>query len=145
VKTKYTDGFKAKLVADYLQSGLSITAFAKNKSISPSTLKRWVAELDRSKDLFLIPHIPKTGGTSLLYHFRMNFGDDHIISYGSNSRVDRFFRDLPQLEEMSEDELSIIKTIQGHGVTEGIFPFVKNHDVKIIIVLRHPIITIATL
>jgi len=139
VKTKYTDGFKAKLVDGFLQSGLTLTDFAKSKDISPSTLKRWVEAREREETLFLIPHIPKTGGTSLLYHFRMNFGDDRIISYGSNSRVDRFFRNLPQLEEMSEDELSIIKTIQGHGVTEGIFPFVKNHNVKIIIVLRHPV------
>ena len=139
MKTKYTDGFKAKLVDGFLQSGLTLTDFAKSKDISPSTLKRWVEAREREETLFLIPHIPKTGGTSLLYHFRMNFGDDRVISYGPNSRVERFFRNFSQLEEMNDDELAGIKTVQGHGVSENLFPYFKNRNTKIIIVLRHPV------
>ena len=93
-----------------------------------------------SDDFILIfPHIPKTGGTSMLYHFRQHLGDDRIVVYGPFSRTNRLFQDKMQLEEMSEEQLRDIKVIQGHGVDEQILRRQPLREKKVMVILREPV------
>lgn len=87
----------------------------------------------------LFPHIPKTGGTTMLYHFRKNFGDENIISYGPDGRHMRFFEDKRQLEEIAPDQVAKFKLVQGHGVNESVLGYLRSSDVRLITILRNPI------
>jgi len=87
----------------------------------------------------VFPHIPKTGGTTLLYHFRKNLGDNNILSYGQHNRVVRFFEGKHQLEELPEDEIQGLRIVQGHGVDQNIFSLLPKQDVKLLVILRNPV------
>jgi len=87
----------------------------------------------------VFPHIPKTGGTTLLYHFRKHFGDNNVLSYGPHNRIVRFFENQPQLEELGETDKDALRVIQGHGVGEGIFRLFSGEPIKLVVVLRHPV------
>ncbi|WP_137702843.1 hypothetical protein [Marimonas lutisalis] len=87
----------------------------------------------------VFPHIPKTGGTTLLYHFRRNLGDNAILSYGQHNRVTRFFTNRPQLEEMSREDIDGLHVVQGHGVSSEVLPWLGDTAIKLLVVLRHPV------
>lgn len=87
----------------------------------------------------VFPHIPKTGGTTLLYHFRKNFGDNNILSYGPHNQCVRFFSDELQLEELTAPQKSQLRIIQGHGVNDMILPLLPSEKIKLMVVLRNPI------
>lgn len=87
----------------------------------------------------LFPHIPKTGGTSLLYHFRRQLGDDRILILGPHARAQRFLGCQPQFEELTEKELAPIRVIQGHGVDQSAIPVLGAENLRLLVVLRHPL------
>lgn len=87
----------------------------------------------------VFPHIPKTGGTTLLYHFLQNIGEDNVLLYGGHSRVTRFFADQFQLEETPKEDLSLLQVLQGHGVDENIFRILPDADIRLLVVMRHPV------
>lgn len=102
-------------------------------------LEKFHFDLKNNKPFKLVfPHIPKTGGTTLLYHFRKNFGDNNILSYGPHNRCVRFFANKPQLEELSAQRKSQLRIIQGHGVNDMILPLLPDEKVKLMVVLRNP-------
>lgn len=94
---------------------------------------------DKKPFTLVFPHIPKTGGTTLLYHFRKNLGDNNILSYGRHNQCVRFFENEPQLEEMLASDLSKLRIIQGHGVNDMMLPLLPNEKIKLMVVLRNPI------
>lgn len=103
-------------------------------------MERFHIDLTTPKPFTLMfPHIPKTGGTTLLYHFRRNFGDNNILSYGPHNRNVRFFEDLPQLEELPADAAQSLRVVQGHGVSQGLVPLLPEGPVRLLVVLRHPV------
>ena len=87
----------------------------------------------------VFPHIPKTGGTSLLYHFRTHMGDDKVFILGPHSRVRRFFAGLPQWEELEDNERREFLVIQGHGVDETTVRRIGDEATCMVAVLRHPV------
>jgi len=91
--------------------------------------------------VLVFPHIPKTGGTTLLYHFRKFFGDSKVLILGPHGRVRSFFEDRPQFEEMTAADLADIRVIQGHGVGEDtLHPLLQAGKLpKLITVLRNPL------
>lgn len=89
--------------------------------------------------VLIFPHIPKTGGTTLLYHFREHMGEDAILKSGPNSRMRLFFDDKPQNEEADAEAQGKMRLIQGHGVTEASVQYAGDRDVRLMIVLRHPV------
>ena len=94
----------------------------------------------RPKPFTLVfPHIPKTGGTTLLYHFRRNLGDDAIMSYGAYNRIVRFFGDKAQLEELTPDQIDGLHVVQGHGVAGDVLPHLSAKPLRLLVVLRHPV------
>lgn len=89
--------------------------------------------------VIVFPHIPKTGGTTLLYHFRQNFGDAAIFIYGPHARARRFFQGLPQPEDMETFDWSQMRVIQGHGVDLGVLGMLPKGNARFLVVLRHPV------
>lgn len=87
----------------------------------------------------IFPHIPKTGGTTLLYHFSQSLGQDHIFVLGRHNRVRRFFDDQPQFEWAPPADIAKVKVFQGHGVDQGLLPHVDPDRAKLIVVLRDPV------
>lgn len=87
----------------------------------------------------VFPHIAKTGGTTLLHHFRRNLGGKKVFIYGPYSQVTRFFNDLPQLEEMPRHDIAALRVMQGHGVSEDVIPILPDARIRLLIVLRHPV------
>lgn len=87
----------------------------------------------------VFPHIPKTGGTTLLYHFRRNLGDRAILSYGQHNRIVRFFANQPQFEEMDAGQIDALHVIQGHAVSDAVLMRMGDAPAKLIVVLRHPV------
>lgn len=85
-------------------------------------------------------HIAKTGGTSLLQHFRSHFGDEGVFVYGPQSRCTRFFDGKLQLEEYeSVQSLDQYSVFQGHGVTDSLIGLVGDPHISLMVVLREPV------
>lgn len=95
----------------------------------------------RKNTVLVFPHIPKTGGTTLLYHFRKFFGDSRLLILGSHGRVRNFFEGRPQFEELTPQQMSEIRLVQGHGVDEdSLRSLIQAGKVpKLITVLRNPL------
>ncbi len=91
--------------------------------------------------VLVFPHIPKTGGTTLLYHFRKFFGDSRLLILGPHGRVRRFFEGKLQFEEMAAADLADIRVVQGHGVDEdSLRPLIRaGKEPELITVLRNPL------
>jgi hypothetical protein len=87
----------------------------------------------------VFPHIPKTGGTTLLYHFRKAYGDDRVMILGPHNRVSRFFAGQPQFEELTPDEMAGFRVIMGHGVDEQTLALLDPDKVRLLVVWRHPL------
>ena len=85
------------------------------------------------------PHIAKTGGTSLNYHFRQYLGKDHIYALGPFARMERFLHRKKQLEELPAPEGRLIKVIQGHGVKFDTMVTLRYLVPDPIVVLRDPV------
>lgn len=89
----------------------------------------------------VFPHFPKTGGTTVLYHFRKAYGDESIQVVGPFGRSARFFANEFQPEEQDIAEFSKNRVFQGHSVDEGTAAMAAatGLDVKLMVVLRHPV------
>jgi hypothetical protein len=87
----------------------------------------------------VFPHIPKTGGTTLLYHFRKSYGDDRVMILGPHNRVRRFFSIQPQYEELTPAERGRLRIIMGHGVDEQALALLNPESVRLLVVWRHPL------
>ena len=99
------------------------------------------AGVEGTNTVLVFPHIPKTGGTTLLYHFRLCFGNSRVLVLGPHGRVRNFFEGRPQFEELTPQQMSEIRLVQGHGVDEETLrPLLKAGKVpKLITVLRNPL------
>ncbi|MEL6617693.1 MAG: hypothetical protein AAFP16_02370 [Pseudomonadota bacterium] len=84
----------------------------------------------------IFPHLPKTGGTALLYHFQVALGAERVLTFGPHSRVRRFFSDRYQIEELDDEAKAQTCIIQGHGVDENTFPLLRDRQYKLMVVLR---------
>lgn len=87
----------------------------------------------------IVAHIPKTGGTAIRYHFSKSIGRQAILGHGSHARVERFFADKFQIEELAERDFDAIATLQGHGVGQTDLLYFRSRPVRLLTVLRHPI------
>ncbi|MBW6416189.1 hypothetical protein [Celeribacter sp. PS-C1] len=88
--------------------------------------------------MIIFPHIPKTGGTTVLNHFRTEKGNDQVLSLGPNSRVYRFLNGIKQIEELDGKGLKDLFCIQGHGVSDLNTLYANPADLKLMVVLRGP-------
>ena len=84
----------------------------------------------------IFPHLAKTGGTAMLYHFRKSIGDDKVVSFGPHSRCQRFFADQHQLEELPAEDRAKTQVVQGHGVDENTFALLGDPSFQLMVVLR---------
>jgi len=63
-------------------------------------------------------HISKTGGTTLIGHFKKHWGQEQILQWGPFARMRNFFCNASQIEERSTKEFKEIRLILGHGVNQ---------------------------
>jgi hypothetical protein len=91
-----------------------------------------------AKGPLIFPHIPKTGGTALLYHFRQGLGNERVFILGPHNRVHRFWSGLPQWEELGPEGRADFSVVQGHRVTQTTLPQVGG-AARLVAVLRHPV------
>lgn len=90
--------------------------------------------------MIVFPHIPKTGGTTILNHLRSNLGHDKVVTIGSNATVERLLAGLPQIEEMSAEDFAKTKVLQGHGIDETVLTLLPKTEVPdLFVVLRNPV------
>lgn len=87
------------------------------------------------REIWLVYHVPKTGGQTLRYHLRRELGPEAHIHLG------RFERDLPlvTVDDLSGPAATSIRVVTGHPVVRamgGLFPGSLIHDV---LVLRDPV------
>lgn len=85
--------------------------------------------------LYIIPHIPKTGGYALkinLSRVLLPYVEVHIPN------GEEEFNKIP-LSEMSQDQLNRIRVIIGHNINTETSQFFNNREVRYITFLRDPI------
>lgn len=87
--------------------------------------------------VLVFPHLAKTGGTTLLYHFRKHVGDDAICSVGPHNRMQQVLSGRTLFEDMSDKEFAPIRLMQGHGVDDAsVAMLAKRRDIILVTVLR---------
>ncbi|MEO1026886.1 MAG: hypothetical protein AAFX07_15170, partial [Pseudomonadota bacterium] len=90
------------------------------------------------KDATIIfPHIPKTGGTTVFYHFRTQLDGDSVQVIGPFNGTRRFIEGKRQFEEL--DDYTHVKVVQGHGVDENCLIHIPENRSKLFVLLRHPV------
>ncbi len=87
----------------------------------------------------LFSHIPKTGGTTLLSHFRGQFGEDAMCVLGPHNRCKRFFANTLQVEEMNQSQRAGYRVVQGHGVNDSSIDLMQDPQMRLMVVLREPV------
>lgn len=87
----------------------------------------------------LFRHIAKTGGTTLLNHFRNEFGAEAMCVLGPHNRCKRFFGGLPQIEELDSAARDRFRVIQGHGVSDAAVGLMQDPEMRLFVVLREPV------
>ncbi|MEM6913593.1 MAG: hypothetical protein AAF511_06410, partial [Pseudomonadota bacterium] len=92
---------------------------------------------DGNDATIVFPHIPKTGGTTVFYHFRTQYDDEAVQVVGPFNAARRFVDGKQQFEEL--EDYSRIKVIQGHGVDEKSLFHIPDDRAKLFILLRHPV------
>lgn len=92
-----------------------------------------------TQPILIFPHVPKTGGTTLLNHFNEHMGSDAILKSGRANRMRRYLDNQPQKEEGDAASRRNARLIQGHGVDETAIRFADDKPIRLMIVLRHPV------
>lgn len=87
----------------------------------------------------LFRHMAKTGGTTLLNHFRSQLGADSMCVLGPHNRCNRFFKGLYQIEELEESVRAQYRVVQGHGVNDSAVALMRDADMRLMVVLREPV------
>lgn len=83
-------------------------------------------------------HIPKTGGTTFASHARKSLKQGEFLLHGPFSRLDRFFNNLPQVEELNESERSAIKVVHGHGADLTLAEAMVGRIPEFMVIMRNP-------
>ena len=87
--------------------------------------------------VLVFPHLAKTGGTTLLYHFRKHLGDEAICSVGPHNRMQQVLNGQTLFEDMTADDFAPIRLMQGHGVDDAAVAMLAKHrDIILVTVLR---------
>jgi tetratricopeptide (TPR) repeat protein len=97
----------------------------------------WASE-NRADSYLCSFHVPKTGGTTFAAHARKGLGQDEFLLHGPFARVDRFFNDKPQLEELSDRQRSSLKVIHGHGASLAVAQAMVGRQPEFMVILRNP-------
>lgn len=93
------------------------------------------------KPLYIIPHLPKTAGTTLRRHIEMNFKpEQRLFIYGSDLSPEESYRELwaktlAGLDSKAKDELLVIG---GHTVYWGLHEMFPGRECRYATILRPP-------
>jgi tetratricopeptide (TPR) repeat protein len=83
-------------------------------------------------------HIPKTGGTTFASHARQSLGADEFVLHGPFARVDRFFNNQPQMEELSDSQKRHIRIVHGHGAGLALAEAMRGRAPEFMVIMREP-------
>ncbi|CAM2067446.1 hypothetical protein SCOR_18845 [Sulfidibacter corallicola] len=92
------------------------------------------------KPIYLIYHIPKTGGDSVISFFQSHLDEDRDFIFYSAKGLQRLkMAGRPSLEEREVTDLNRIKAVIGHEVTHRTATFFTNRDCRFSTILREPV------
>jgi hypothetical protein len=95
--------------------------------------------MNSSAPIYIIHHLPKTGGVSLrnwlVQHLGLHQG---MVHYGVAGELTCMQHGLPFLEQLSAEQKRGIKVVMGHYVTEATADFFPDREIRRLIVLREP-------
>lgn len=95
--------------------------------------------MSTSDPIYMIHHVPKTGGVSLRNWLSQHLGfHRHMIHYGVAGEQFCKQHGLPFLDQLTEEHLRYVELVMGHYVTEATAEFFPGREVRRLIVLREP-------
>jgi hypothetical protein len=90
-------------------------------------------------DIFLSGfHVAKTAGSTVAEHARIHLGEPEFYYYDRFTRTRRFWADIPQYEELADQEKGRIRLIFGHGVRFSLVNL-QGRIPEFFTTIRHPI------
>lgn len=83
-------------------------------------------------------HIPKVGGTTFASHAQASLSTEAFFLHGPFSRVGRFMRNQPQLEELPAARRNAIELVHGHGADLALAEVMVGRLPEFMVIVRDP-------
>jgi hypothetical protein len=91
-----------------------------------------------SSPLYVILHLPKTGGTTITGHLSQHLPPQEVLFLGPKALQERQEKGLAPPEEWPEERLAPIRVIAGHGADATSHSLLPSRPVRQVTIVRDP-------